>query len=231
MNLIEEIPFFSILAIGLVAFLIYIGFGLYRKLILPILMLEKTEKIRKKNFAKLEVVVWVIFFIAVFYYGLIKSPLIICALLLLISVAFFDFWRNYLSGIILKFGDYFQLGDSVTINGNTGRVVHFGNRTLRIVTAQGAEILIPYRLVDKEVKIKQKSTPKILFKSVEIDVATLPKEGLQNKIINALNSNPWIIISSPTEATLQGDKAVLNFYVANNLFYEKAKRRLDKELC
>ncbi len=173
---------------------------------------------------------WAVYVIAVIYYALIASLPVTLILLISVSLAFLDFWRNYFSGIILKLGGKLQIGDSISWDGHSGKILEFGYRTLKLINQEGEEMLIPYRLVDGEVKIGQKGTPKILSKTFTIDQLVENRPGIRQQIENAIYANPWIVISSPVQITLEAQRVTLNFYVLNQDFFEKAKYRLLKDL-
>ncbi|MFT4762137.1 MAG: small-conductance mechanosensitive channel [Paraglaciecola sp.] len=228
---INGIPFSMLFVLTILGWAIFATFSLYKRLILPIILLKDNGQAHRKSVARLEIIVWAIFFLSLVYYALVASLPVTVILLTLIIFAFFDFWRNYFTGIIMKLGDKIQLGDSVVVNGHSGKIVEFGNRDIKMESTIGEEILIPYRLANTEIKIGQKSKPKILFKTFVLDenIKTSSTE-LKQKIEQAIYTNPWIIISSPVTISMEGQKATLNFYVLNNDFFEKARRKLLQDL-
>jgi hypothetical protein len=228
---INGIPFSMLFILTVFGLAIFVAFSLYKRLILPIVLLKDSGQAHRKSVARLEIIVWAIFFLSLVYYALVASLPVTIILLTLIIFAFFDFWRNYFTGIILKLGDKLQLGDSIVVNGHSGKIVAFGNRDIKMESTIGEEILIPYRLANTEIKIGQKSKPKILFKTFVLDENIEDSSiGLKQKIEQAVYTNPWIIISSPVTIRMEGQKAILNFYVLNNDFFEKAKRKLLQDL-
>jgi hypothetical protein len=228
---INGISFSMLFVLTIVGLAIFVAFSLYKRLILPIVLLKDNGPAHCKSVARLEVIVWAIFFLSLVYYALVASLPVTVILLTLIIFAFFDFWRNYFTGIIMKLGDKLQLGDSIVVNGHSGKIVEFGNRDIKMESTIGEEILIPYRLANTEIKIGQKSKPKILFKTFVLDENIEDSSiGLKQKIEQAVYTNPWIIISSPVTIRMEGQKAILNFYVLNNDFFEKAKRKLLQDL-
>lgn len=230
MQSIAGIPFSMLLFLGAIGLLIFLGFSLYRRLILPIVLLKETGSAHQKSVARLEIVVWSAYFIVALYNALVTSLPITVILLTLLLLAFFDFWRNFFSGITIKFGGNINLGDSITVNEHSGKILAFGYRSLKMVSAVGEELLIPYRLVNKEVKIGQKSTPKILLKTFVVDETLKAPFSGKQKIEAAIYKNPWIITSSPISILVEGQRATLSFYVLNNDFFEKAKHHLLKQL-
>ncbi len=219
-----------LLLMVVIGVLLYFGFRLYRKFLLPVALVQENGKAQQQSLVRVEIIAWALFFATVVYFGLKTSLVITITLLVFILLAFFDFWRNYFSGIAIKFSDNFQLDDFITINGHSGRVAEFGNRTLKIITPKGEEILSPYRFVNKEIKIEHQSVPKTLFKTLEINIAPTDKRDVQQTIAAALYTNPWVIISSPIDVAIRDGKATLRFYVLNNELFEKAKQRLWQDL-
>ena len=229
---IKGIPFSMLFILAILGLLIFVAFSLYKRLILPIILLKDNGQAHRKSIVQLEIIVWAIFFFSLVYYALVASLPVTLILLSLIILAFLDFWRNYFTGIIMKFGDKLQLGDSIVVNGHSGKIVAFGNRAIRMESTIGEEILIPYRLTNTEIKIGQKHQPKILCKTLVLDETIKDSNTpLKQKIEHAIYTNPWIIISSPVTITVQDQKATLSFYVLNHDFFEKARYKLLQDLC
>jgi hypothetical protein len=230
MELIQGLPTYIIIITIIVGLLLYIGFRLYRKIILPVALLKENGLKQQKVLIKIEIIVWAIFFTAVAYFALKASLVITLVLLLLILLAFFDFFRNFFPGLAIKFGDNFELGDHITVNEVQGKVIDFGYRSIKLITAKGEEILMPYRLINSAVKIEQKSVPKVLFKSLVIEDNKHGAVDFKQRIRETIYTNPWIIISSPVNISITGNQATLDFYTLNNDLYEKARLRLLKDL-
>ena len=156
MELIQGLPSYILLITIIVGLILYVGFSLYRKIILPVALLKEHGIEQQKILIKIEIIVWAVFFTVVVYFALKASLVITLVLLVLILLAFFDFFRNFFPGLAIKFGDNFQIGDHITVNDAKGRVTEFGYRAIKLVTAEGEEILMPYRLINSAVKIEQK---------------------------------------------------------------------------
>lgn len=228
---INGIPFSMLFILGMLGVIIFAVFSLYKRLILPIVLLQDNGQSKSKRNDRLEIIVWALFILVVVYYALIASIAVTVILLALIIFAFFDFWRNYFTGLIMKLGDKIQMGDSIIVNDHSGKVVELGNRDIKMESTSGEEILIPYRLANTEIKIGHKKTPKILCKTFTIDRnSRVNSEGLRHQIERAIYTNPWIIISSPISISFEGQKANLQFHVLNNEFFEKAKSKLERDL-
>ncbi|HLK28564.1 MAG TPA: mechanosensitive ion channel domain-containing protein, partial [Puia sp.] len=72
-----------------------------------------------------------------------KVTIIIGALGVGIGLGLQNIVNNLVSGVILAIERPIQVGDIIDIGGNTGRVKEIGIRSSRIVTPDGAEVIIP----------------------------------------------------------------------------------------
>ena len=219
-----------LLVLTIVGALIFIGFQVYRQLILPILLSKDSGAAHQKAFKRLEIIAWAVYAIVVIYYSLLSSLLVTAILLALILFAFFDFWRNFFAGLVIRFGDKIQVGDSITTNDTSGKIIAFDARAMRILNALGEEVIIPYQRINAEVRIAQKRLPKVLFKTFVLEGVVQDYAKAKQQLEAALYQNPWIILSKPINIALEDQRASLSYYVLNNDFFEKSKRRLLKDL-
>ncbi|MFT3823105.1 MAG: mechanosensitive ion channel [Chitinophagaceae bacterium] len=72
-----------------------------------------------------------------------KITIVLGALGVGIGMGLQNIVNNFVSGIILAFDRPLQIGDSVEISGHSGRVKEIGIRSSTLLTADGAEIIIP----------------------------------------------------------------------------------------
>lgn len=72
-----------------------------------------------------------------------KITIVLGALGVGIGMGLQNIVNNFVSGIILAFDRPLQIGDSVEIKGHSGRVKEIGIRSSTLLTADGAEIIIP----------------------------------------------------------------------------------------
>ena len=72
-----------------------------------------------------------------------KVTIVIGALGVGIGLGLQNIVNNLVSGVILAIERPIQVGDIIDISGNTGRVKEIGTRSSRIITPDGAEVIIP----------------------------------------------------------------------------------------
>jgi len=227
----NDFSFSMLLFFVAVGILIFIGFNIYRRWVLPNTSIRQDQDQHRMTFIRLEIISWSLFFVSVIYYSLSTALTIAVFLITLVVLIFFDFWRNYFSGIIYKFEGKLQPGDTISVNGHSGRVLEFGTRALKMMDGDGDEVLISYHSINSEVKIEQKLAAELLCKTFIIEVELGEHSEAKPKLEMALFTNPWIILSKPVRIAWDDRGTILNFYVLNNEFFERAKRQLLKDLA
>jgi len=75
-----------------------------------------------------------------------------------IGLALQDTLGNLFSGLALQFGQHFEVGDWVTLDTHTGRVLEIGWRATRLVTLDETDIIVPNSVIAKSV-VRNHSKP------------------------------------------------------------------------
>ncbi len=118
--------------------------------------------------------------------------LIFAGLLLLVWIYFY--FRDYLSGLIIKTERNLTPGDFLKFGEISGRVISLKGRTLILEKENGEEIIIPYhKLTNNTFSIKKANREKTFSYGFEIDVeASTDPKLLQEKIKKYLLMLPWV---------------------------------------
>ncbi len=109
------------------------------------MVIEKKNKLGTSILLVRLVILTAGFFLGILASGipLDKVTIIIGALGVGIGLGLQSIVNNLVSGVILAIERPIQVGDIIEISGNTGKVKEIGIRSSRIVTPDGAEIIIP----------------------------------------------------------------------------------------
>lgn len=111
----------------------------------------------------------------------------------IVGLAFQDIGSNFLSGIILAFNRPFNIGDTIQINGYTGRVVSLSLRSTQIKTFEGKDVYIPNTtMIKEELQNFTKDGLLRLDFVVGIDYDT-KIEAAQHLILEALTKVPGVL--------------------------------------
>ncbi len=209
---------------------IYFVFRLYKRFVLPGKLQQPDGERVQHLLHQVEIAVWSIFSVIVLYILLRHNILVSTVLVAVVFVAFRDFWVNFFLGITYAFNGDIQVGDHVVVGEIRGRVAQFGHQAVHLVTARGERVLLPYRLMNVAVRIEQKGIPDVKFMSMTVEVKDQDMDTAYSRIREAMYANPWIIVTRPIDIVMEKNRVELRFYVLDQYMYERAKRRLFKEL-
>jgi potassium efflux system protein len=148
------------------------------------------------------------FFIGVLASGipLDKVTLIIGALGVGIGLGLQSIVNNLVSGIILAIERPIQVGDVIDVSSTSGRVKEIGIRATRVITPDGAEVIIPNGDM-----LSQKLTNWTLNNShlrVEVDIKVLDIANLDRVkqiVLDILNANEEDVMKIPEPQILVGN--------------------------
>jgi len=79
--------------------------------------------------------------------------------------------QNFISGIIILFERPVKIGDLVSVDGITGRVVDIGSRSTRIITRDDTTIIVPNSKFISDNVVNQSFTGEIIRYNVNVGVA------------------------------------------------------------
>ncbi|MCF8236895.1 MAG: mechanosensitive ion channel [Saprospiraceae bacterium] len=224
------LPFRVMFTSLLCALVIYIVFRGYRRFILPG-KLQRPQGVRTQHlFRQVEISTWSVFAIIVLYILLSHNILVATILVAIVFVAFRDFWSNFFLGITYAFSGDIRVGDHIVVGETKGRVAQFGYQAVHLVTAKGEKVLLPYRLMNVAVRIEQQGTLDVKFMSLTVEVDVQELDSVYQRIKDAMYANPWVIVTRPIDIVMDKNRVELRFYVLDQNMYERAKRRLFKEL-
>lgn len=113
--------------------------------------------------------------------------------------------NNFVSGLILLFERPIHVGDVIDVNGLGGSVRHIGARSVTMVAAQGAEVIVPNsNLLSNQVVNWTLSSPwRRVDVKVRVAYGTDPKVVL-NLLVNVAKSYPGILRERAPEAFFLG---------------------------
>jgi potassium efflux system protein len=126
-----------------------------------------------------------------------KVTIIIGALGVGIGLGLQNIVNNLVSGVILAIERPIQVGDIIEISGNTGKVKEIGIRSSRIVTPDGAEIIIPNGDMLSQKLINWTLNNSHLRVEIDIKLADGANLNRAKEIITAIISNSPDIMQNP----------------------------------
>ena len=170
---------------------VFFGLAFLKKYILPILKAKFNYEKVKILWARISMLIWLIFGLFSVYL-LLKSSLILSgALLLLTLVLFHQFFIDFFVGLYFKFEYQIKINDHFKIGTLEGEIVSFKNRHLQLVNSKQEQILIPYRNLLRESIMITKQVENLTQKVIEVQ---LPGEVGNNllKLNTLMEMCPWL---------------------------------------
>ncbi len=122
---------------------------------------------------------------------------------LAVGFAFRDITENFIASVLLGVRRPFQIGDFITVSGQTGVVKSLNTRATVLVTLEGNHVRIPNATVFKEIMINSTASPSFR-KSFDV---VIPNEASTADAIDAINRSlkeqEGILADPPPRALLE----------------------------
>lgn len=161
------------IAIGIVLFM---GLYIVNNYILP--MLKKKHFLFFKYWQKIQLIVW-IGYSFLFYVTLFRSnmPLTLIISGIIIGIGW-DYWRNIFSGIIIKINNQFRIGETISTENTTGKIISINLSHTELTNDSGELISIPNYVLRSSIlkHLFKKSTVQLYTFNIHIenaDVSTI----------------------------------------------------------
>ncbi len=99
-----------------------------------------------------------------------------------VGLAFQDLFKDYIVGFSIILEDYFSVGDTITVDGFRGEVIHIGLKSTKIKSYDGSIMTIANRNIDKVINYSRNQSLAI----VEVPVAYESDLDKVEKVLNDL---------------------------------------------
>jgi small-conductance mechanosensitive channel len=161
-----------------------------------------------------------------------KITVILGALSVGIGLGLQSIVNNFVSGIILIFDQTLRIGDSVEIGDKKGRVKEISLRASKLVTAEGAEVIIP----NGEILSKNFINWSLGNNSIRADVTftvdkTVDTAELRNAIMETIKASPDLLAQREPEIfnntiTSESTQLIVYFWCKDVRKREEARSRI-----
>jgi len=207
---------------------LYIGFGFFLFFIFKLIkgyvfpLLTNKESSIKKNWLRIQIVIWFLFSTAFFVALLKLNTYTTLTFLVIILGLGWNHWRNIFSGIVIKFNKELAIGETITTNFVTGTLSKIGFAETRLINSNGEIISIPnFKLKNSVLKkiSKLNNSTSITIQSslttqeIYNQALVCPYISGNNKIeVKAIENNQFVIKITLIDALYKDD---VMFYFEN----------------
>jgi len=223
----------TLLILGLLVLggIIWLTFKILGDYITPFLKSKYKIKRAYLFVYRLQVVTWLIFTLFCFY-QLVSSQLIIgLVLTIFIALIGLNFWKDFFTGIYLKFSGNLNINDHISIRGLKGKLLKFNSRNIQIETDNDEVLYIPYRQFLKNEVSKKLNKGEARSKKIVLNL----REDYPN---NKLSTIEQIVILCPwvnSHKTIKVEKINQNIYevtvfTSDDFTYNKIKEYLKEKI-
>jgi small-conductance mechanosensitive channel len=123
---------------------------------------------------------------------------------LAVGFAFRDITENFIASVLLGVRRPFQIGDYVTIAGQSGIVKSLNTRATVLVTLEGNHVRIPNATIFKEIMVNATASPSFRHNFDVVVPHTASTVGAIEAITRALKEQDGILSDPPARALVEG---------------------------
>jgi len=238
-NFITSAKIFFVIIIWFAIFYFFLRIA---KKYLPTVIKQSSQKRNiNKYYAILELSVWSVFLILVTNLLLHKSFIIGITFLIIIlgltAVFIFFYFRDYISGLIIRSENSIKEGDIIYTDDKTScRIISLKQRGIEAQTDNGEIIFIPYRLIiSDKIKIKHSETEKAKAFTFYLKYENClgEKTELKDKLHRFLLELPWIKHYPQPEIIFESNQMIkiIVFPITSSYTYQIENITTEKFNC
>jgi small-conductance mechanosensitive channel len=193
-------------------------------------ILAGKRKIRRfflRIFPLAQMLLWAIYVYWAFlqlFIGMVAFPILIGSVIVLMVVLIgWYFMRDFVSGIILRSENAFEVGQQIQTAEVSGTIKRLGYRTMEIVSAEGERVRIPFSLLASQKIAKPAEISHWVEQFVRLQITTTyTPEKLHNMLKIRLLEMPWILSDNSVKITVtRSEKDVYNAEIYLHLLSEE----------
>lgn len=231
-NTEQTIPFLLILGLMVLGAIIWVTFKLLSDYITP--YLKAKYKIKRANLFvyRLKTITWSVYVLFCFY-QLITSHLIIgVALTVFVALVGFNFWKDFFTGIYLKFSGNLNTNDKITINQLNGKVIKFNTRNIQIETVNDEILFIPYRQFLDNAVSKKISKGEMRSKKIILNLPQNYADNTVKHIEKLVFLCPWVYSHKPIKVFQIDDYSFeIVIYASDDFTFNKIREYLRNRVA
>lgn len=230
-NIDNSIPALLILGLIVIAISLFSVFHILTTYIAPYLKSHYKIKRPYLMLYRIKVLSWFIFILFSFY-QLVSSHIVIgFGMTIFIGLLGINFWKDFFSGVYVKFEGRFRVGDFISLEEVSGKITRFYTRNLELNTENDEIYSIPYQQLLGTSIAKRLNKGEERSRTISISIPLNSKHNGVRSIENMLNICPWIYSHKPSSVKKINDTDYsISIYAADNFTFQKVEEFLHEQL-
>ncbi|WP_070138299.1 mechanosensitive ion channel domain-containing protein [Crocinitomix algicola] len=189
----------------LIGGVIFGSFYLVRHYIVPVFETGKKNAKIELFLFRLETIIWLLFAFFSITQFLTESLFVTAALLLVVGLIGFNFWRDFFPGLWLRLGNKYKVNDPVRFMNYIGLISKIGTTSIHLKTKDEEIVYIPFHKLTSELFVKRQAKGKLMSKKIVYQIGDIDKEKLLSAVNGWIQECPWSIPQSDYVVNLQSD--------------------------
>lgn len=222
-----------------------VGVGLYFlfswiRILIPIIVKDTKWRTNLLRYLPLiQAIAWLLyaFALSIFIITLDPTPskIIGLGLIAFLVISSWNYLRDYISGLFLKVGQRFRIGQRLRIEGKEGLIHSLNIFSAEIELSAGEFMVYPFSKLAQAIIIRQDPSEKIKSQAFLIQ---LPEEISASDAINQMQRSilkmPWALVKQPAQlvpvTNEDGTRAIsVVLYAVHTAYFSLMHSRLEKE--
>ncbi|MBF0288563.1 MAG: mechanosensitive ion channel [SAR324 cluster bacterium] len=200
----------GVLEFILIAILLFMGLRMAKQYLNIYVTKKQWLPFPKRLFPVLEFIIWMTFFVwsveQVFQTGISGSMILLGVMAGILTWACSFVIRDWITGVIFKAEDNYQLEDMICFQDTWGKLKHLGYRTLTLETQDGTASEIAYSTFVKE-NLIQRITQKTVSHAFQLSIPShVSFPEIMQQIQAAVLCAPWSSLTQSPQIKLIGQQ-------------------------
>lgn len=202
-------------------------FYVFKRYILPVFDARKKLKKTRILVFRIEVIVWLVFALFTVTQFLTESILVTGALLIVVALIGFNFWRDFFPGLWIRLSNKYKVNSPVRFQEYSGVVNKVGITSLYLKTEEEELIFIPYHKLSSAIFIQRQAKGKLMSSKLILQIANKDPELVIKNVDKWIQECPWAIPQESHLATIQpGGLLNVTVYAVDNFSIGKVERHI-----
>ena len=198
---VSTLPLGLVLMLGLLALLLHALLYALKTYGLPLVKSRRQRQRLEALLLRAGVALWLVWAVFAFYRLLLASPVFTLAIILLLTVLGWPWWKDFYPGLLLRLEGDLRPGDYLSYEGRSYKILQLRGRSVQLAGEDGGLLVLPYHLIQKPAIYR--SVEKTALSPFSFEV-TLKGPNAQQRLEQWLAASPWTAPAYPASVVQLG---------------------------